>query len=105
MFSTLETPRMSLTVRATAVVIAAALLIAPSGSVADQGQEKKPDAPAVTRKEDGKVPTGKELEKDKKKLEQQPGKPNAPVFTKAEANAELASCLRGPTLTTSRRHP
>lgn len=95
MFSTLETLRMSLTVRAKAVVIAAALLIAPSGSVADQDQEKKPDAPAVTQKEDGKVPTGKELEKDKKKLEQQKGKPNAPVFTKAEANAELAIAAYG----------
>jgi hypothetical protein len=84
--------------------MAAALLIAPSRSAADQDQEKKPDTPAVTRQEDGKVPTGKDLEKGKKKLEQQKGKPNAPVFTQSEANAELAIVAYGgrPQLATAR---
>ncbi|MFY9609949.1 MAG: hypothetical protein WAU45_15180 [Blastocatellia bacterium] len=96
MFSLLEGLGISCTVRAAAVVLAAALLISPASQLAaDQDQQKKPDAPAVTRKEDGKVPTGKELEKDKKKLEQQKGKSNAPVFTKAEANVELAIVAYG----------
>jgi hypothetical protein len=82
-------------VRGAAVGMTAALLIAPSPSAANQDQQKKPDAPAVTKKEDGKVPSGKELEKDRKKLEQQKGKPNAPVFTQAEANVELAIVAYG----------
>lgn len=105
MSSSLERFRIWSTVRAAAVVLAAALLIAPSSrSAADQDQQKKPDAPPVTQKEDGKVPTSKELEKDKKKLEQQKGKANAPVFTQAEANAELAIVAYGgrPQLNTAR---
>ncbi|MEK6300310.1 MAG: hypothetical protein AABO41_06280 [Acidobacteriota bacterium] len=74
-----------------ALLLAALLMAASSLPTAAQDQEKKkPDAPAATPKEAGKVPTGKELEKDKKKLEQDKTKPNEPKMTQGEANAELA---------------
>jgi hypothetical protein len=94
LFSSLKSLRLLSTVRASAIVLAVALMnVPPSRSAADQNQQKKPDAPAV--KEDGKVPTGKELEKDKKRLEQEKGKPNAPAFSRGEANAELAILAYG----------
>lgn len=96
MFSSLERLRISFTVRMAVLFLAAALLIAPSSrSAADQDQQKKPDAPPVEQKEDGKVPSSKDLEKDRKKLEQQKGKSSAPGFTQAEANAELAIMAYG----------
>ena len=96
MSSWLDRLRIFATVRAAAVVLAGTMLIAPSSrSAADQDQQKKPGAPVETRKEEGKVPTGKELEKDRKKLEQQQGKPNQQVFTQAEANVELAIVAYG----------
>jgi len=66
-----------------------ALLVAASSlpAIAQDQEKKKPDAPA---KEDGKVPTGKDLAKDKKKLEQDKTKANEPKLTQGEANAELS---------------
>lgn len=96
MSSPLDRLRIFATLRAAAVVLAGTMLIASSSrSAADQDQQKKPGAPVETQKEEGKVPTGKELEKDRKKLEQQQGKPNQPVYTQAEANVELAIVAYG----------
>lgn len=79
---------------AAVLLLAALLVFATSLPIAASGQDKKkPDAPVVTPKEEGKVPTGKELEKDKKKLEQ--AKANEPKMTQAEANAELAILAYG----------
>lgn len=97
MFSLLERFGRSSTIRAAAACLLAGLVIAPaSTSAARQDQEKKkPDAPEVTRKDEGKVPTGKELEKDKKKLEQDKGKPTEAKLTQAEASVELAILAYG----------
>lgn len=74
---------------ASAFLLAALFVAASSLPAVGQDQEKKkPDA--VTKKEDGKVPTGKEIEKDKKKLEQDKAKSNEPKMTQGEANAELS---------------
>jgi hypothetical protein len=89
--------RRSSTIRVAAAGLLAGLVIAPaSTSAARQDQEKKkPDAPEVTRKDEGKVPTGKELEKDKKKLEQDKAKPTEAKLTQAEANVELTIVAYG----------
>jgi hypothetical protein len=81
---------------ATALLLSGLLIGTPSLPVAAQDQEKKkPDAPAVQKKEDGKVPTGKELEKDKKKLEQEKSKPNEVKLSQGEANVELTILAYG----------
>ena len=79
-------------------LLLAALLTATSSlhAEANDQDKKKPEAPAVTPpKPEGKVPTTKELEKDKKKLEQDKVKPNEPKLTQAEANVELAILAYG----------
>jgi hypothetical protein len=81
---------------ATALLLSGLLIGTPSLPVAAQDQEKKkPNAPAVPKKEDGKVPSGKELEKDKKKLEQEKSKPNEVKLSQGEANAELTILAYG----------
>jgi len=96
LFSLVEKLRISSIIRGLVIMLAAALLLAPSSlSAAGQDQQKKPAAPAVTKKDEGKVPTGKELEKDKKALEQDKTKANQPTLTKAEANVELALLAYG----------
>jgi len=80
-----------------AALLLAALLTATSSlhAEANDQDKKKPEAPAVTPKPEGKVPTSKELEKDKKKLEQDKVKPNEPKLTQAEANVELSILAYG----------
>ena len=96
MFSFLEKLGVSSVNRGLVVLIAAALLLTQSSlSAAGQDPQKKPEATGVTKKEDGKIPTGKELEKDKKALEQDKTKPNQPALTKAEANVELTILAYG----------
>lgn len=97
MFSSFISLRRSPGAPAAAAFLLAALLVAASSlaAAATDQNKKKPDAPPVTSKDDGKVPTGKELEKDKKKLEQDKAKPNEATLTKAEANAELAILAYG----------
>jgi hypothetical protein len=97
LFSLLERSNRLSTIRVAALGLLAGLLIAPaSTSAARQDQEKKkPDVPAVTPKDEGKLPTGKELEKDKKKLEQDKAKPTEAKLTKAEASVELTILVYG----------
>lgn len=75
-----------------AALLAAAILLAGSSlqAAAQDQEKKKPDDPPAAKKEDGKVPSSKELEKDKKKLEQDKTKSNEPKLSQGEANAELA---------------
>ncbi|HTG15477.1 MAG TPA: hypothetical protein VK747_09445, partial [Blastocatellia bacterium] len=90
MFSLLKRLRTLSTIRVAAVGLLAGLLIAPATtSAARQDQEKKkPDVPAVTPKEEGKLPTAKELEKDK-------AKPAVAKLPQAEATVELTLLVYG----------
>jgi hypothetical protein len=77
-----------------AALVLGALLITPSAlSAFQEPAEKKSDSPQTPRKDDGKVPSAKELEKEKKK-QSQAGK-DAPKLSQAEALAELALLAYG----------
>ena len=83
------------------ILLFAALVFGPSAFTFDrQGQERKPGATDTQKKEDGKVPTEKELEKSRKKQEQAP----LEKISQAEALAELTIFAYGgrPNLQTAR---
>ena len=77
---------------AAAVVLSGALVLAPTfASVIHQEKTKKPAAPQEpARKDDGKVPTEKDLEKVKKQEEAKPAQ-----LTPAETSIELAIIAYG----------
>lgn len=85
----------SLFVRALIMIAMMAILIAPSNLVsASQDEKKEKPQPAETqRKEDGKVPNEKELEKDRKKQEK--AKAEEPKLTPVEALLELTIIAYG----------
>jgi hypothetical protein len=70
------------------VVLASPLLARP------QAEKQKPAQPAETQKDTGKVPTPKDLEKDKKKQEQDKAA-GAPTLTPAEAVVEVSILAYG----------
>jgi hypothetical protein len=83
------------------ILLFAALVFGPSAFTFDrQEQERKPGPTDAQKKEDGKVPTEKELEKSRKKQEQAPQEKISP----AEALAELTIFAYGgrPNLQTAR---
>ncbi len=55
--------------RAVSVAVMAALLIFIPATVSIASQEKKPESPGTQKKDEGKVPDQKELEKNRKKTE------------------------------------
>ncbi len=81
--------------RATAILVLLAALLPPSSTPAGvQDEKKKPiEAPEIKQKDTGKVPSAKELEKDKKKQEQ--AKAGQPGFTAVEAVVEFAILAYG----------
>jgi hypothetical protein len=79
--------------RAAAFVLLVGLLTAPGlASGIGQQKDRKPVAPDPARKDDGKVPTEKDLEKAKK---QEEAKPPQAKMTQAEGAIELAIIAYG----------
>jgi len=84
--------------RATAVLVIIAALVLPSSITAGRQEEKKKPAesPEMKKQDTGKVPTPKELEKDKKKQEQaKVAAAGQPVLTPVEAVVELTILAYG----------
>jgi hypothetical protein len=84
--------------RATAVLVLLAGLLLPSSTPAGvQDEKKKPtEAPEIKQKDTGKVPSAKELEKNKKKQEQaKAAQPGQPAMAPVEAVVELTILAYG----------